>query len=265
MPRIRINTIFNVALDFETAEIPRRVLAYLVDFTLMVLYYVSMKYFLYSSVEGDYDITIRQSYVGIDLLIISLPLLLYFPVSETLMHGQTIGKRLLDIRVISLDGGEPTVSQYLVRWMFRVFEWPFFFGYTIFSGKSLIAYILLTFLLGFLVLLIITISPKNQRLGDLAAHTVIVYASQAYSVEDTLFIEVDRENYQVEFSEVLRLSDRDINTIHHVLHRYFKDGKQEVCHKLAERIKSVLQIESNKEDIEFLKKLMLDYNYLATQ
>lgn len=265
MPRIRINTIFNVALDFATAEIPRRVLAYLVDFTLMVLYYVSMKFFIYSNSGGPDDVAFRQNYIGIDLLLISLPLMLYFPVSETLMHGQTIGKKLLDIRVISLNGGEPNLSQYLVRWMFRVFEWPFFFGYTVFSGKGLFVYILFTFLLGFIVLIIITISPKNQRLGDLAAHTVVVFARQVYSVEDTLFVEVKRDNYRVEFPEVVRLSDRDINTIHNVMHRYFKDGKSEVCHKLANRVKAVLQVNTDKDDIEFLKKLLLDYNFLATQ
>ena len=69
-----------------------------------------------------------KSQAGFDILTISVPMLLYSLVCEVLMHGQTIGKKLLNIRVISLDGGEPQLSQYIVRWMFKAFEWPFFFG-----------------------------------------------------------------------------------------------------------------------------------------
>ena len=37
-------------------------------------------------------------------------------------------KKCLGIRVMSLEGGQPTVSQYLVRWATRFFEWPLVFS-----------------------------------------------------------------------------------------------------------------------------------------
>ncbi|MEO6290325.1 MAG: RDD family protein, partial [Ginsengibacter sp.] len=130
MPVIQIPTPFNIDLEFEIAEFHKRLFAYLIDFTLLILFFISMNYFYYggfNTANGDE----LRSHVGIDILTISLPMLVYSLVSEVLLHGQTIGKKLLNIRVISLDGGEPQLSQYIVRWMFKAYEWPFFFGYTI--------------------------------------------------------------------------------------------------------------------------------------
>ena len=96
-----------------------------------------MKFFYYGGFD-EVSEDVLKSHVGIDILTISLPMLLYSLVTEVMMHGQTIGKKLMNIRVISLDGGEPELSQYLVRWMFKAYEWPFFFGYTVLTRVSLI-------------------------------------------------------------------------------------------------------------------------------
>src|ERR1019366_5299022 len=124
---------------------------------------------------------VLKSHIGIDILTISLPMLLYSLVTEVMMHGQTIGKKLMNIRVISLDGGEPQLSQYLVRWMFKAFEWPFFFGYTILTRGSLIVYIIITGFFGIIVVIIIAVSKRNQRIGDFAANTVVVNTESVYS------------------------------------------------------------------------------------
>src|SRR5690242_11801334 len=126
MPLIQIETPFNIELEFEIAEIYKRLFAYVVDFAILLLYFLSMKYFYYGGfnlVSGDS----LKSHVGLDILTISIPMLLYSLVCEVMMHGQTIGKKIFNIRIISLAGGEPSLSQYTTRWIFKVFEWPFFF------------------------------------------------------------------------------------------------------------------------------------------
>lgn len=123
----------------------------------------------------------------------------------------------MGIRVISLNGKEPTINQYIVRWIFRVFEWPFFFGYIAFSSISIIASVIVTLFLGIGVFIPIAITPKGQRLGDLAANTAVVRTKTDFTVRDTLFIEINDQHYQVAFPEVLKLSDRDINTIIRIL------------------------------------------------
>lgn len=263
MPLIKISTVFNIDLEFETAELPRRIVAYMVDFTMLVLYFMVAKYVLYgSTMPAGYHV---EEIMGLDILVISTPLLLYSLVAEILMHGQSVGKRITEIRVISLDGKEPYISQYFIRWIFRVFEWPFFFGYVFFTGGNLLAYISITAFLGIGVVTAIAVTPMNQRLGDLAANTVVVRTRSYFSVEDTLFVDIADENYKAVFPEVLRLSDRDINTIHKILKTYANKRNKDICTRLANKIQSVLNIKTEMEPVPFLKTLIRDYNYLSNK
>lgn len=264
MPVILIATPFNIDLEFEIAEFHKRLFAYLVDFTLLILFFISMKYFYYEGFNIVSESELK-SHVGIDILTISIPMLLYSLVSEVLLHGQTIGKKLLNIRVISLDGGEPQLSQYIVRWMFKAYEWPFFFGYTILTRESLIVYILITGFFGIIVVIIIAIAKKNQRLGDLAANTVVVNTRSVFSVNDTVFMDIQQENYVVKYPEVLKLSDRDINTIKNVINLFYKNNNTHTCVRVAYKVQEVLKITTDLYAIDFLETLLADYNYLATK
>jgi len=264
MSLIQIATPFNIDLEFEIAETQKRIFAYLVDFTILLLFFMGMKYLYYGGLNLKDTETLRN-HVGLDILTISLPMLLYSLILEVFMNGQTIGKKLLNIRVISLDGGEPSLSQYITRWMFKVFEWPFFFGYTYFSLDSISGYILITSFLGLAVLIIIAVSKKNQRLGDIAANTVLVNTRSIFSVDDTIFMDINEQNYVVTFPEVLKLSDRDINTIKNVVNLYHKENNMQTCDRVALKVQDVLNIQSSMYSINFLETLLADYNYLATK
>jgi uncharacterized RDD family membrane protein YckC len=264
MPLIQIATPFNIDLEFEIAEIYKRLFAYLIDFSLLLMFFVSMKYFYY----GGFDTVksgILQKNMGLDIITISMPMLLYSLVAEVMMHGQTIGKKLMSIRVISLGSGEPALSQYLTRWMFKGFEWPFFFCSTPFTGESLFSYIFITGFLGVVVVIIIAVSKKNQRLGDIAANTVVVNTQSPFSVNDTVFMDIKDENYVVKFPEVLRLSDRDINTVKNVMNLFYKENNTETCIRVALKVQEVLQINTEMYADQFLEKLLEDYYYLASK
>ena len=264
MSVIQIATPFNIDLEFEIAEFHKRLFAYLIDFTLLILYFVGMKFLYYGGFDEASE-DVLKSHVGIDILTISFPMLVYSLVTEVMMHGQTIGKKLMNIRVISLDGGEPELSQYLVRWMFKAYEWPFFFGYTFLSRVSLIVYIIITGFFGIIVVIIIAVSKKNQRLGDLAANTVVVNTKSVFTVEDTVFMEIQQTNYVVKFPKVLKLSDRDINTIKNVTSMFYKNHNTETCGRVAMKVQEVLKIQTDMYAIDFLEKLLADYNYLASK
>ena len=51
MPAIQINTPFNLALDFEVAPLHKRILAYLIDIVILVIYAWGMRKFLYDVLE----------------------------------------------------------------------------------------------------------------------------------------------------------------------------------------------------------------------
>lgn len=257
---IQISTAFNIDLEFEIAPFHKRLFAYMTDFLMLVIYLFSMKYVLY---EG-FGINLKDN-MGFDILVISLPMLLYSLITELWMNGQTIGKKLMGIRVISLDGDEPNIGQYLLRWLTKVFEWPFLFGYVFFSIEALFFYIILTGMFGIATVIIITVTPKSQRLGDLAAGTVVVNTKTSMSIADTVFMDINNENYKVVFPEVMRLSDGDINTIKSVLTQSKKSNNVDMCYRVEAKVKEVLSIKSEMYAPDFLEKLLEDYNYLATK
>ncbi len=257
---IQIGTAFNIDLEFEIAEFHKRLLAYLIDFTLLVIYLFSMKRLLYSG----FSMELEES-MGIDILVISLPMLLYSLLTELWMNGQTLGKKIMAIRVISLEGGDPTLGQFLLRWITKFFEWPFLFGYIAFSADNIYGYTMVTGFLGIVVVIIIAVNGKSQRLGDMLAGTVVVNTKTKLTVEDTVFMEVNKVDYKVAFPDVMRLSDRDINTIKNVLTQATKRNNYEMCNRVAMKIKEVLKISTDMHSDQFLEKLLEDYNYLATR
>jgi uncharacterized RDD family membrane protein YckC len=260
MSLIQINTPFNIDLEFEIAEFHKRLLAYIIDFLLLIFYLFCMKELFYSGLDLD-----RSEVVGLDILIISIPMFLYSLCTELWMKGQTVGKKVLGIRVISLEGGEPTFGQYLTRWITRVWEWPFLFGYVAYSTVSIPIYTLITAFLGVIVVIIVAVNSKSQRLGDMAANTAVVNTSTSFSLADTVFMHVTNTDYKVMFPEVMRLSDRDINTIKSVLNHALKKGNFDMCNRVAMKVQDVLKINTNMYANDFLEKLLEDYNYLATR
>ncbi|MEN9568830.1 MAG: hypothetical protein RL172_61 [Bacteroidota bacterium] len=256
MPIIQIATPFNIDIEFEIAEFHKRILAYLVDFLLIFFYVVSMLYLLFGALN------IGEGGIGFVLLVILLPVLFYMLASEVLMGGQTVGKRIMHIKVVSLDGAEPTLGQYLLRWFLRFYEWGFiissFFQGNIFWGIGVLM------LGGFTAVIIMAASGKSQRLGDMAAGTVVVNTRSALTVHDTIFQYV-KTDYQVSFPEVMRLSDRDINTVKNVIEQSKKSNQYDMVNRVAGKVQEVLGISSNMYALDFLEKLMEDYNYLATK
>jgi hypothetical protein len=132
-------------------------------------------------------------------------------------------------------------------------------------SQPLISFIIITGFLGIAVVISITATKKNQRLGDLAAGTVIVDTKTVLGVEDTVFMDVKMQDYQPLFPEVMRLSDGDINTIKNVLTQAKKTKNEDMCYRVEAKVKQVLGIQSGLLPVQFLEKLLEDYNYLATK
>ena len=260
MPAIQIHTPFNIALDFEVAALHKRILAYVADLVVLVIYSWGMRVFLFKILEiYNYD-----SWYGIDILLVSIPMLLYAFICELAMHGQSLGKKLFGIRVMSLEGGQPTVSQYLVRWATRVFEWPLVFG-TVIPGFWVIFQVFAVGFLGVFVVGIIAITKSNQRLGDLGAGTVVVDTKIKTYLHETVFLDISHQDYHVQFPEVMKLTDRDINTIKSILDIASRKGDFKLATSAADKIKHHLKIQSTLSPFDFLEKVLMDYNYISTK
>jgi uncharacterized RDD family membrane protein YckC len=130
----------------------RRVLAIIVDGLLLsILFWVMSMLFGSSSAEGA---QVSASMTGLPFIIYLLIVFAYFTLMEG-YRGQTVGKMLLGIKVIREDDGEvPGLKAAAIRTILRLIDMlPF------------------AYLVGFIAVLI---SSKNQRLGDMAANTLVV-------------------------------------------------------------------------------------------
>lgn len=246
MEKIKIPTSFNIELEFETPEFHKRLFAWLIDLFIIITYYTILMNVLQKisamHKTSDNDLPFMYNLSAVYLLLF-VPIFIYHLFFEVVMNGQSIGKKLMNLRVISDKGGRPALHQYLIRWLLRPFDF-FFFG-----------------LVG---LLTVVNTKKNQRLGDLAAGTLIIKTKIQTNIDDTVFLELD-DDYKPRFKEVMRLSDRDMNTIKGVLNNCKRYKTFDVAARMSEKIRSVLNISDQQEPVEFLETLLKDYNYFSNQ
>ena len=246
MEKIKIPTSFNIELEFETPEFHKRLFAWLTDLFILIAYYLIINEILsqiaenHKPSENDMPFIYNLSAV---YLLLYVPLLVYHLVCEIIMNGQSIGKKLLSIKVISENGGQPALHQYLIRWLLRPFDF-FFFG-----------------LVG---LLTVVNSKRNQRLGDMAAGTLVIKTKMETNINDTVFFELS-DGYKPRFKEVMRLSDRDMNVIKGILDNSRKYNNFDIAARTSEKIRSLLNITDYEEPVEFLETLLKDYNYFSNQ
>ena len=130
----------------------RRILATIVDglifgglYTVMVLLFGSISSVGFAEWNG--------SMPALPTLLYGVIVVLYYILLEGYL-GQTVGKMLLGIEVVREDTGEvPGLGGATIRTLLRIVDGLF------------------SYLVAFISVLI---SGKNQRLGDMAAHTLVV-------------------------------------------------------------------------------------------
>lgn len=241
----KLDTGFNIEVKFNLATFFKRFVAWVIDLMICWLYvYLVDSIFIYNN---EY---------GLKVLFVSLPVLFYHLGFEWLNNGKSPGKILMGIKVISADGGQPTFSQYLIRWSFRLVDFPFIILMLILLGQ-LPWYTFVFSLLGFLS---VVFTSRSQRLGDLAAGTMVINNHQQSSWEDTVFVEIE-ENYTPSYPQVMKLSDRDINTLKSFIQVIEKNNDDDLAARIADKIRQNLNIDNDRDNYEFLVKLLKDYNY----
>jgi uncharacterized RDD family membrane protein YckC len=241
MSQLQISTSFNIELGFELAPLHKRIIACLLDSFVMYVYAFVALAAISSSFSEVFNGTTDADIIL--LFLIAIPFLFYHLLSEILMNGESIGKRMMGLKIISLDGNSASISQYALRWFLR----PIDFMFTSYLGG-----------------LICAAATKNgQRLGDLAAGTTVVSKKLPYQINQTIFKEVSVENYTVSFPQVMKLSDRDINTINTIVNQYQQNKSKIYVDTIAEKVKTVLDIQTQEDPIYFLEILLRDYNYLS--
>ena len=234
MQTIRIQTSQNIEVEYQLAGIGDRIVAYLVDLAIYLAYFFVI--FLANDALGF----MNNGYI---VFLVLLPPVFYSLLCETFMNGQTVGKKAKNIQVISLDGGQASFGQYLARWLFSLIDvLPF----------------------GVVAVVMVSLSEKNQRLGDKVAGTTVVRTHIVTAMRDTIFEETP-DIYQPLYPGVTLLTEGDIALVKEVLNRNRKMPNYSLVIKAADKIKSVLGLQSNHEPEDFLRTVIKDYNHITAR
>jgi hypothetical protein len=193
-------------------------------------------------------------------------------VLEITLNGQSVGKKIMGIRVVNEIGGRPSISQFIIRWLLRVSDlWIAILviilvvNPDVFSEDAETTFIILA-ALSFLItdIVLVVSSKKGQRIGDILAKTILIRTSTKSSIDDTVFVAV-ADNYVPRFPQIMQLSDKDINAIKSILEAARKKGDVTLAETACNKIQNHLKIESSMPAFDFLDVLLKDYNYLSTK
>lgn len=242
MQTITIKTSQNIDIDYQVAGMGDRFKARLIDYSLFLIVYT----IAVTAVTLNTETGSQSSNEAVGIVIIGWLILcaLYDVFVEIFLNGQSIGKRVVRIRVMSANGSRATVGQYLLRWIFRIID----FGVTM--GAAAITSIAFT--------------DNKQRIGDIVAGTVIIKTDPLEKLDELTFNHEPSDEH-VTFKEVLQLNDEDITLVKDVIRNFKRTGNSLIVYKLAMRIQEHLSISCPPDinDFEFLELVLKDYDKLV--
>ena len=194
-----------IDLQVDLANVGSRTLAILVDISLggLVLFIVYALTMLLAHNLAD-DWLTRLSSNALKTLLILLIFgfqWCYFNLFEWMWNGQTPGKRLMHLRVIKVDGSPVSGIDVLLRNLSRPIDT---------LGP-----------MGLIGLLMIFVSRKGQRLGDLMGQTLVIHETQ---IDWSIFDQID--DPATTSSGAKTISIRLTSEQWELLHRYLNRREQ---------------------------------------
>jgi len=234
MSQIWINTSQNVEIERTTANVGLRIASQLIDY-FIIFVYIMILVLIFSLLKLDSSALI---------IITILPAFFYSFIMEALFQGQSVAKMILKIRVVKLDGSQPTLLNYFIRWMFRIIDvLPFY---------------------GIVAIISIATGTRGQRLGDRSAGTTVVSLQKKQYLKNSMYRSIN-ENYKLQFPQVELLAEQDIFTINEVLNHYYRNPGVPARKLLVKTKGAIIQktgIDTQLDSVEFLRIVVKDYNYM---
>jgi uncharacterized RDD family membrane protein YckC len=244
MKSIDIRTAQNVTIEYQMATSGERMLSLFLDLVI-----VGGGYLLFVTLlQGAFR---NSEWVDLGRFVFLLPIptfLLYHFFFEVLNGGQSLGKKITGIKVVRIDGEEPSMTDSMLRSVFYIAD-------LLLSG-------------GVLGLLLISSTPRRQRLGDMAANTTVisVKAEHLFLLNDIMKIST-LEDYQPRYPEVRQFSEQDMLLIKNAVARYLRFRNYAHAAAIADLSRHVaLQMgitPPGRDHVQFLETLIRDYIVLT--
>lgn len=242
MKSIEIKTTQNVTLEYELADFRDRLIAFFIDLLVIAVAIIIL------SIIG-FGVFKLQNILEQLLSVLLICIFLFYALAmESLNKGQSVGKMAMKIQVIKTAGGQATFPDFVGRWVFRMIDIWFSFG-----GIASI---------------LISSSPKGQRIGDIVANTAVVRLTPKLDLrlDDLLGID-SKDSYVPTYPEAKNLHEQDVVLIKSTLTRYSKYGNRahdEAVRLLAQQVTNILQLKRHDtNDPQFLRNILRDYVVLT--
>ncbi len=236
MDNFQIETAQNISIEQNVAGIGERILAFIVDLAIIVIYIV-----IATLIMAGLD---NSSSEMMYYLVLGLPAFLYYLIWETFWDGRTPGKAVVNIKVVRKDGSRPQFSHYLIRWLLRIID------ISLTSGGVAVVTILL--------------NGKGQRLGDIAAGTTVISERKKLNIDNTLVADIP-EDYTPKYPQVTVLDDMDIQEIKNIFQKARRQGQHHIILTLSEKLCELLDVKNEERPVDFVQRVIKDYNYYTRQ
>ena len=225
---LSIDTPENIILNAEIAGFGTRCIAAIIDYLILLVFILFASNLYLQSLP----VASRTQTAGLAVLaLIQFIIITFYHLClELFWNGQTIGKRIVGTRVVQANGLPLTASGAIIRNLVRLFDFL-----PIFYGIGLIA---------------MFASKQTQRLGDLAARTIVIREQRQVTLQTI------KENYNVAYHfisvtsplpyyvQVDQLSADDRRMVVDFLRRRYEiRDREQIARLLARRFAGKIQSE----------------------
>ena len=237
MNKLLINTPQNVNFEYNLAPVGSRIIAFALDYGMMILYMflVALFFEITKILEG-----LDQWAVWGIYSLLYLPVFFYPLLSETFINGQTLGKKIMKLKVVKIDGTRATFYQYFIRWVSNAVD--------IFLS------------MGGIGLSSIILSMKGQRLGDVAADTTVISLKDTLNLNETVFEELTVE-HEIVYPEVYKISDQEINEIKDIYNTGYRRKNYDIIKALASKVEIMIGKKATERPEDFVAQIIQDHYY----
>ncbi|MBN1283997.1 MAG: RDD family protein [Anaerolineae bacterium] len=239
-----IDTPENVMLEAEIAGFGSRCMAAVIDYFILFVLMIAFSIFfsraaINSPLSGDVLVAI---FVLLQFLLVTF----YHLFFEFVWNGQTPGKRRLGIRVVQANGMPLNTGGALIRNLVRLFDFlPLFYG---------------------IGLVALFVTKRTQRLGDLAARTIVIRERKQLTLQTVqedytvVYWYLSRYDPLPPYIDISALTGDDRRKVVDFLQRRAEldRNRDQIARMLAEQIAARMQLDRSAIRLTLRAELFLE-------